>query len=38
MAKVVKETSKTGVVSYKADWFDPEGKRKRKFFELKKEA
>ncbi|MGD0829139.1 MAG: site-specific integrase [Desulfobaccales bacterium] len=38
MAKVTKETSKTGVVSYKADYFNPEGKRRRKFFALKKDA
>jgi integrase len=38
MAKVTKEISKTGVVSYKADYFNPEGKRRRKFFALKKDA
>jgi len=38
MAKVIKEISKTGVVRYKADWFTPEGQRKRKCFELKKDA
>jgi len=38
MAKVTKEISKTGIVSYKADYFNPEGKRRRKFFALKKDA
>ena len=38
MAKVVKETSKTGTVSYKVDYFNPEGKRRRKYFPLKKDA
>lgn len=37
MAKVVKKTTAKGVV-YVADWFTPEGQRKRKFFDLKKDA
>jgi integrase len=37
MAKVVKKTTAKGVV-YVADYFTPEGKRRRKFFALKKDA
>ncbi len=37
MAKVIKQTNKKGVV-WVADFFTPEGKRRRKYFQLKKEA
>jgi integrase len=38
MAKVTKEITKTGLVRYKADWLTPEGERKRRYFERKKDA
>ena len=37
MATVKKKINKKGVV-YRVDWYDPEGNRKRKDFELKKDA
>lgn len=37
MAKVIKRQGKRGV-SWVVDYLDPEGKRKRKFFPLKKDA
>jgi integrase len=37
MATVKKKFNKKGVV-YRVDWYDPEGRRHRKDFELKKEA
>src|SRR5208337_3165381 len=37
MAKVLKRVGKNGV-SWVVDYFTPERKRKRKFFDLKKEA
>jgi integrase len=38
MAKVVKQTSKTGVTRFVVDYFTPEKQRLRKYFSLKKEA
>ena len=37
MATVKKKINKKGVV-YRVDWYDPEGRRKRKDFEKKKDA
>jgi hypothetical protein len=37
MAKVIKKTMKKGT-AWGVDWFTPEGKRRRKFFALKKEV
>jgi hypothetical protein len=37
MAKVIKKIGKKGV-AWVVDYFTPEGKRKRKFFDLKKKG